>query len=416
MSHNSTPHHLQCPGLNAFEKCVRKIAEIVRQLLIIAGVETNPGPALKCKCCSRLLGKSTKKLPTIWCHVCGWVHFKCSGLQDPSEYQKFPIFRCSWCSKNTRLVPDDFDRSLLTIQDLYTNTSNAAAFGSRQALINQATPKGIRSKKVDEFLSHSETYTKFRAARSKFTRLKVQAYRINEIWSGDLADVHQLAKDNDGKNFLLVFVDCLSRFLRVEPINRKSAIETKNALEKMMTRKQRPEKIWVDKGKEFKGEFAKLCLEKNIVVYNTHSEMKSCFAERYIRTLKSILFKYLHENNTGRYIDQLHKFVNLINSRPNRITKIAPKKVTQHDVPYLISLAANANPIKKPRYKIGDTVRIRLKIPTFHKGYKIQFTEEVFEITGNPTLNPPTYNIKDKNNQVIEGKFYEPELVLFRYN
>ena len=253
MLRNKSTHPLQCYGLNAFESCPRGLAEVSRQQLIKAGIETNPGPALKCKCCSKVLGKSTKTLPTVWCHVCGWVHFKCSGLKTPSDYFKTANFRCSWCSQNTRLVPDDFDRSLLKIQDLYTNTSQATAFGSRQSLIKQAASKGIKHKKVDEFLSHSETYTKFRATRNKFTRLKVQAYRINEIWSGDLADMHQLAKDNDGKNFLVVFVDCLSRFLRVEPINRKSTLETKKALEKMITRKQRPEKIWVDRGKRIHG-------------------------------------------------------------------------------------------------------------------------------------------------------------------
>ena len=286
--------------------------------------------------------------------------------------------------------------------------------GNRCEVLQQQK-EASAGKQVDKFLSLSETYTKFRASKNNFTRLKVQSYRINEIWSGDLADVHQLAKDNDGKKFLLVFVDCLSRFLRVEPIDNKSAKQTREALEKM-TRKQKPEKIWVDKGKEFKGEFAKLCREKNITVYSTHSEQKSCFAERYIRTLKSILFKYLHENNTSKYIDQIQNFVSLINSRPNRTTKIAPKNITRHDVPYLISLSANANPIRKPRYQIGDTVRIRLKVPTFHKGYKIQFTEEVFEVVAIPTLNPPTYNIKDKHGQMIQGKFYEQELVLFRYN
>ena len=143
-----------------------------------------------------------------------------------------------------------------------------------------------------------------------------------------------------------------------------------------MTRKHKPEKIWVDKGKEFKGEFAKL--EKNTTVYSTHSEQKSCFAERYFRTFKSILFKYLLENNTVKYLDQIQSFISLTNSRPNRTTKIAPKNFTRHDVPYLISLSANANPIRKPRYQIGDTVRIWLKVPTFHKGYKIQFTEAVF--------------------------------------
>ena len=382
--------------------------------MIRAGIELNPGP-LKCNCCKKLLGKSTKKAPTVWCHVCGWVHFKCSGLNTPLDYQKTTNFRCPWCATNTRFANESSDPALLTLHKLYTSTSSHAAFGSSEVLRKAAATKGIKRKQVDKFFSQSETYTKFRAGIHKFTRLKVQSYRINEIWSGDLADVHQLAKNNDGKKFLLVFVDCLSRFLRVEAIETKSATQTRTALQRLI-RKQKPEKIWVDKGKEFKGEFAKLCAEKNITVYSTHSEMKSCLAERYIRTLKSILFKYLHENNTSRYIDQLQNFVNLINSPPNRNTKIAPKKVTKKDVPYLVSLSANANPVKKPRYKIGDTVRIRLKIPTFHKGYKIQFTEEIFEIVANPTLNPPTYTIKDKDGQVIEGKFYEAELVLFRYS
>ena len=296
-----------------------------------------------------------------------------------------------------------------------TRPNNPSAFGSRQSLRSAAATKRITAKQVDKLLSLSETYTKFRASKNNFTRQKVQSYRINAIWSGGLADVHQLAKDNDEKKFLLVFVDCLSRFLRVEPIDNKSAKQTRAALEKT-TRKQKPEKIWVDKGKEFKGGFAKLCVEKNITVYSTHSEQKSCFAERYIQILESILFKYLHENNTSKYIDQIQKFVSLINSRPNRTTKIAPKNITRHDVPHLISLSANANPIRKPRYQIGDTVRIRLKVPTFHKGYKIQITEEVFEVVANPTLNPPSYNIKDKQGQTIQCTFYEQELVLFRYN
>ena len=166
---------------------------------------------------------------------------------------------------------------------------------------------------------------------------------------------------------------------------------------KKLTRKQNSEKNWVDKGKEFKGEFAKLCLEKNNTVYSTHSEQNSCFAERYITARKSLMFKYLHENNTSKYIDKIQNFVSLINSRPNRTTKIASKKLTRHDVLCLISLSANANPIRKRRYQIGDTVRIRLKVPTFHKSYKFQFTKEVFEVVVNPTLNPPTYSIKDKH-------------------
>ena len=51
---------------------------------------------------------------------------------------------------------------------------------------------------------------------------------------------------------------------------------------------------------------------------------------------------------------------------------------------------------------------------TFHRGYRIQFTEEVFTITAIQTLNPRTYTIKDASNQLIQDNFYESELTLFQ--
>ena len=94
---------------------------------------------------------------------------------------------------------------------------------------------------------------------------------INEIWSLDLAYVDKLAKYNRGVRYLLVAVDCLSRYLRVEPLKTKYAKETTEAFKKMIKTKQ-PKKVWVDKGTEFKGEFEKLCTKREIIKYNTHSE------------------------------------------------------------------------------------------------------------------------------------------------
>ena len=49
----------------------------------------------------------------------------------------------------------------------------------------------------------------------------------------------------------------------------------------------------------------------------------------------------------------------------------------------------------------------------FHRGYRIQFTEEIFEIVAIKTLNPRTFLLKDANEQLIEGKFYQNEHVRF---
>ena len=66
---------------------------------------------------------------------------------------------------------------------------------------------------------------------------------------------------------------------------------------------------------------------------------------------------------------------------------------------------------KKPTFKIGDGVRIsRYDLP-FRKGYKPQFTREVFEIVAIATKKPPTYTIKDEQGEVIQDKFYQKELI-----
>ena len=64
---------------------------------------------------------------------------------------------------------------------------------------------------------------------------------------------------------------------------------------------------------------------------------------------------------------------------------------------------------KKPKFGIGDRVRISKYDLPFRKGYKPQFTQKIFEIVAIATKKPPTYTIKDEQEEVIRGKFYEKE-------
>ena len=59
-------------------------------------------------------------------------------------------------------------------------------------------------------------------------------------------------------------------------------------------------------------------------------------------------------------------------------------------------------------------MRIVEKDKAFRKSYKQSFTDEVIEITGIPTLSPPTYSLVDTDKEPIQGKFYQPELQLVR--
>ena len=114
------------------------------------------------------------------------------------------------------------------------------------------------------------------------------------------------------------------------------------------------------------------------------------------------------------FIDKLDQFVKIINSRVIRVAKLAPNIVTENDLPRLVSLSAQTGSLQKPKFFIGDFVRIVKMEESFRKGYKQSFTDKVFEIADIPPLSPPTYVIIDANKEKLEGKFYQPELQLVR--
>ena len=67
--------------------------------------------------------------------------------------------------------------------------------------------------------------------------------------------------------------------------------------------------------------------------------------------------------------------------------------------------------LKKPTFKNDDRVRISKYDFPFRKHYKPQFTREVFEIVAIATKKPPTYTIKDEQDEIIQGKFHQKELI-----
>ena len=138
---------------------------------------------------------------------------------------------CSKCSKTRRLVPANADSIAYSkLHTLYTSCQSPASFGSRASLKKYPN---CSNEQVDKYLQKNETYSKCKQSRKNFLCLKVQTFRLNEIWSVDLADMQQLARPNNGVKFLFVAVDTLSRFLWVRPIKRKTADSCRNALKQI---------------------------------------------------------------------------------------------------------------------------------------------------------------------------------------
>ena len=74
----------------------------------------------------------------------------------------------------------------------------------------------------------------------------------------------------------------------------------------------------------------------------------------------------MEEKWTWNYMKELPNFVNIIKSRVNRVTNLAPNKVFKKYEPFLISIALDNNKYK-PRFEEGDPVRIAKPDETFKK-------------------------------------------------
>ena len=140
----------------------------------------------------------------------------------------------------------------------------------------------------------------------KFKKTKVYSAFKDNIWSADLADMKLLSKCNKGIRFLLCVIDIFSKYAWVVPLKDKkgiSIVKVFQIISKQSNRK--PNKIRVDKGSEFYNAYFKKWLQDNdIVMYSTDIEGKSVVAERFIRTLKSKIYKYMTSVSKNVYIDK----------------------------------------------------------------------------------------------------------------
>ena len=139
------------------------------------------------------------------------------------------------------------------------------------------------------------------------------------------------------------------------------------------------------------------------------SETEAAFAEGTIRSLRNILYRYM-EDYEYKYVHKLSQFTATTNSRNNRSIDMNPNHVKNSDFMSIL-YSKPLREYKKPKFGIGDRVRISQYDLPFRKGYKPQLTQETFEIVAIATEKTPTYTIKDEQEEVIRGKFYEKELI-----
>ena len=111
-------------------------------------------------------------------------------------------------------------------------------------------------------------------------------------------------------------------------------------------------------------------------MYSTHDEGKSVVAERFIRTLRTKIYKYMTSISKNLQINKLDDIVNEYNSTYHTTIKVKPVDVKDNAY---INFNKEVND-KDPKFKAGDHVRISKFKNIFAEGYTPNRSEEVFVI------------------------------------
>ena len=218
-----------------------------------------------------------------------------------------------------------------------------------------------------------------------------------------------LSRNNKGIRFLLCVIDFFSKYALVVPLKDKKSVSIVTAFQSILkqSNNRKPNKIWVDKGSEFYNvSFKKWLQDNDIVMYSTNNEGKSVVAERFIRTLKSKIYKHRTSISKNVYIDNLNDIVDKYNNTYHTTIRIKPIDVK--DNAYISTYKEINN--KDPKFKVGDRVRISKCKNIFAKGYTPNWSEEIFVIKKVKNTVPWTYVINDLNGEEITGTFYEKKL------
>ena len=155
-------------------------------------------------------------------------------------------------------------------------------------------------------------------------------------------------------------------------------------------------------------------INHNIKIYYTHSNLKAVVIERFNRSLRELMMKAFVKNNNTVWYNILPKLIKTYNNRYHRTIKMKPIDVNKSNEKHIKNTVYNYNITnKKPKYKINDIVRISLKRrQLFDKPTgNIKWSEELFKIHKINKSNVMTYQLKDINDEIIKGIFYERELL-----
>jgi transposase InsO family protein len=326
----------------------------------------------------------------------------------------------------------------ILLEKAYLNPAHPASFTSAEKLRanlilkKQSTKRGKKVRvpsisEIQQWLLHRRPYTVHKPARKRYKMKKVVVPGVNIQLQADLVDMQQWARSNDGFRYILLALDTFSRYAYCRPLKTKQGHVVVVSLEAILDEAEnridrKIKKLQTDQGLEFYNKHVKEMLERrHVFLFSTKSPTKAQMVERLIRTLRSRQERFNTYRGSRRWLEN---FPVLVKSYNKTVHSALPKGMTPSDVNlknerdiwmhlYGNEFFKKPKRVRRKELKIGNLVRLSKRKQLFEKSFYQNFTDEIFSVAHvSRRTNPPTYRIKDLNDQLLEGIFYFEELAL----
>ncbi|XP_060868617.1 uncharacterized protein LOC132943601 [Metopolophium dirhodum] len=238
-------------------------------------------------------------------------------------------------------------------------------------------------------------------ARKNFTRRRVNVYGKNDLWQADLVEMIPYSKVNGGYKYILVVIDCFTKFSWTKPLKSKTGKEVTSAMSTILLDRS-PKLLQLDKGKEFYNTTFD-ALKYGIHKYSTFSILKASIAERFNRTLKGKMYKEFTARGSHEWVSILPKLLDEYNNSYHRTIGMTPIQADSNPASVVIK-HREINTVKN-KFKVGDNVRISTQKGVFTKDYMGKpiagcfYSEEIYK-TNFPNEYLIEKIIRKKHNQM----------------
>ena len=250
----------------------------------------------------------------------------------------------------------------------------------------------------------------------KFRSDRIVPLYKDETWSADLTDKSSLKKYNNNYKSVLTVIDIFTKNAWGIPLKNKSGLSITNGFIIVLSEhpqggfeSRKPDKLWEDRGSDlYNKTFKSLIKEYETKLYSTYSYLRAVFIERFNRTILHIINKPMFVNGVGNWVNILNNAVITYDNNSHSTINVTPVDASNNPdkVKYYVKSTEAT-----PKFKVFGYVGNADKRNVFSRGYTSNWNKELFKVNKILKTQPPTFKIEDMNGEIIEGKYYEQELL-----